>query len=887
MRSTQFPLLCLLLFTFPINTYATELEPAAPASARVSLERNWHIQSACKLNDGGDKISRPEYNAQSWLQTTVPHTVLGAQVDAKLFPDPFYGMNLRAIPGTTYPIGKLFANLPMPDDSPYKCSWWYRTEFHLGPQPPGNSVWLHFDGINYRANIWVNGKQIANSTQVAGAYRTYEFNVREAIHAGSNAVAVEVFTQTETDLGVNFVDWNPAPADKAMGLWRPVYLTLSGPVSVRYPMVSTHFPDDSLTTAELTVVGDLENGSNQEVSGTLEVTVEGVGRLEERLTLGANERKSVTFAPDQYPQVRVKNPKLWWPYPLGPQNLGTVSMRFGIGDSTSETASAKFGIREITAEKTPEGHELFHINHRNILIRGGGWSPDMFLRVNHQRIEDELRHVRNLGLNTIRLEGKLETDEFFDLADRYGILVMAGWCCCDHWEHWPKWKPEDHEISKASLVSQLNRLRSHPSLLVWLYGSDNPPPADVESDYLAVLKDRNWPNPFISSASATPTTITGASGVKMSGPYDYVPPSYWLRDPGHWGGAWGFNTETSPGPAPPLISSLQKFVPKQNLWPHDEVWNFHAGGGSFTQTNLFDNAMSVTYGPPTSLADYQKKAQAMTYEGERAMFEAFARNKYHSTGVIQWMLNNAWPSVIWHLYDYYLVPGGGYFGAKKANELVHAQYSYDDSSVVVVNSLYEAQKGLKLRVRAFDLSLKEWFSDTKNVDLEPDSVVRVLTIPAISGASGPYFVRLDLMDAKGKSVSSNFYWLSAASEEFDWEQSNYFTTPAKYADMTALAALPGAELEWNSLSEDVHQADEHVVRVTLRNVSKQLAFMVHVSLHSRRDGDELAPVLWDDNYVSLLPGESRALTATIKKRDLGGNAPQVRVDGWNLKASAK
>jgi len=617
------------------------------------------------------------------------------------------------------------------------------------------------------------------------------------------------------------------------------------------------------------------------------VTLEGIGRLEERLTLGANEHKSVAFATDQYPQLRVSNPKLWWPYPLGPQNLRTVSMRFVIGDSTSETASAKFGIREITAEKTPEGHELFHINHRNILIRGGGWSPDMFLRVNHQRIEDELRHVRNLGLNTIRLEGKLETDEFFELADRYGILVMAGWCCCDHWEHWPKWKPEDHEISKASLVSQINRLRSHPSLLVWLYGSDNPPPADVESDYLAVLKDRNWPNPFISSASATPTTLTGASGVKMSGPYDYVPPSYWLRDPGHWGGAWGFNTETSPGPAPPLISSLQKFVPKQNLWPHDEVWNFHAGGGSFTQTNIFDNAMSVTYGPPTSLADYQKKAQAMAYDGERAMFEAFARNKYHSTGVIQWMLNNAWPSVIWHLYDYYLVPGGGYFGAKKANELVHAQYSYDDASVVLVNSLYEAQKGLKLRVRAFDLSLKELFSDTKNVDLEPDSVVRVLTIPAISDETGPYFVRLDLMDANGKSVSSNFYWLAATPEEFDWEKSNYFTTPAKYADMTGLATLPGAELEWNSLSDDGHQADEHVVRVMLRNVSKHLAFMVHVSLHSRRDGDELAPVLWDDNYVSLLPGESRTLTATMKTRDLGGNAPQVRVDGWNLKASAK
>ena len=868
-------------FAFPDST-----ETPLPTT-RISLDKNWHIQSACKLNDGGDKISRAGYNLQSWLGTTIPHTVLGAQVDAKIFPDPFFGMNLRAIPGTAYPIGKNFTNLPMPDDSPYKCSWWYRTEFHLGPQQQGKNIWLHFDGINYRANIWVNGKQIANSTQVAGAYRTYEFNMRDVAQNGTNAVAVEVSAQGETDLGINFVDWNPTPADKAMGLWRPVYITFSGPVSVRYPMVSTRFPDDSLTTAELTVVANVQNVTDQEISGTLEAILEGVGTIEQHVILGSNEHKSVTFAPDQFPQLRVKNPKLWWPYPLGSQNLQTVSMRFSSANSTSDIATAKFGIREITAEKTPEGHELFRINHRKILIRGGGWSPDMFLRINNERMVDELRHVRNLGLNAIRLEGKLETDEFFDLADRYGILVMAGWCCCDHWEHWDKWKPEDHEIARASLASQLDRLRSHPSLLVWLYGSDNPPPADVESEYLTVLKDRNWPNPYISSASAKPTTVTGQSGVKMSGPYDYVPPSYWLRDPGQWGGAYGFNTETSPGPAPPLISSLQKFIPKQNLWPHDDVWNFHAGGGEFKETNLFDNAMTVTYGAPTSLADYVKKAQAMTYEGERAMFEAYGRNKYNSTGIIQWMLNNAWPSVIWHLYDYYLVPGGGYFGVKKANEPIHVQYSYDDASVAVVNSLYEAQKGLKLRVRALDLGAKELFSDAKTVDIDADSVIRVLTIPQIGVQNAPYFVRLDLADAAGKALSTNFYWLPAALEDLDWEKSNWYVTPAKYADMTALANLPATNVEWSSQIEDVHRSREQAIRVTLRNMGKSLAFMVHVSILNRRTGDDIAPILWDDNYISLLPGESRGITATMNDRDLSGVPLAVHVDGWNVKAVAK
>ena len=974
-------LCALVLFFLALvhSVFAAETS-AEIASSRTALEKNWHIQSECKLKEDGAAISRPGHSTAGWLATTVPHTVLGAQVDAKIFPDPFFGMNLRAIPGMTYPIGKIFTELPMPDDSPYKCAWWYRTEFHLPAQFQGKNVWLHFDGINYRANVWVNGKQIATSDQVAGAYRTYEFNVKDASRFGAvNAVAVEVFAQTETDLGINFVDWNPMPADKAMGLWRPVYLTTSGPVSVRYPAVSTHFPDDSLKTAELTVTGELQNATAEPVSGTVEAVLEGIGKLSQPLTLAPNERQSVVFTPEQYPQLRVQNPKLWWPHPLGPQNLYTVEMRFVVGgpaqvapiypsqahssnvilsaafarrisrdepDSNaggeallrrttvygpksrasgmddlriagdpspngtaqddnarersaasshaagadtdsgrgvvSDIAAATFGIREITDEKNPNGYELLHINHHNILIRGGGWAPDMFLRVNDERMENEFRHVRNLGLNTIRLEGKMETEEFFDLADRYGILVMAGWCCCDHWEHWDKWTAADHEISKASQTSQILRLRSHPSLLVWLNGSDNPPPDDVESDYISILKQYRWPNPYISSASATPTTVTGPSGVKMTGPYDYVPPSYWLTDPGHWGGAYGFNTETSPGPAPPLLSSIEKFIPKQNLWPHDDVWNFHAGLGSFGQTKIFDDAMTATYGDPTSLDDYERKSQAMAYDGERAMFEAFARNKYNSTGVIQWMLNNAWPAVIWHLYDYYLVPGGGYFGVKKATEPVHVQYSYDDRSVVVINSFYAPQNGLKVHIKVLDLSSKVRFSDTKTVDIDADSVTKVLTIPDIDGLNSPYFVQLELTDSAGKALSSNLYWLPKQLADLDWEKSNYYTTPAKYADMTALSTLPVTNIEWSSLVAAA--GGNEMVRVNLRNAGKSLALLVHVELKNGRNGSDLAPVFWDDNYISLLPGESKTLAAAFDERELGGVSPQISVQGWNVKA---
>jgi exo-1,4-beta-D-glucosaminidase len=280
--------------------------------------------------------------------------------------------------------------------------------------------------------------------------------------------------------------------------------------------------------------------------------------------------------------------------------------------------------------------------------------------------------------------------------------------------------------------SKILRLRSHPSLLVWLNGSDNPPPANVEQAYIKVLHEAAWPNPYVSSASAKPTSVTGASGVKMTGPYDHVPPAYWLTDSSRYGGAFGFNTETSPGPAIPLKSSLRKMIPPDHVWPTDDVWNFHSGAGD-QNPNLghYNRAMDAIYGAPTGLDDYVTKSQAMAYDGERAMFEAYARNKYASTGVIQWMLNNAWPSVIWHLYDYFLQPAGGYFGAKEACEPVHVQYSYDNCSVAVVNNLYRDFSGLTVTAALYDFDLQQKFFRQAKLDAPADSVQQVLVLPEI------------------------------------------------------------------------------------------------------------------------------------------------------------
>jgi len=846
------------------------------------------LQSSRKVDESGEALSKPEFQPKGWYTVTVPTTVVSALGKNKVLPDPFFGMNLRQFPGVGYPIGANFSNLPMPPDSPYLIPWWYRKTFTLPADYKRKTIWLNFRGINYRANLWLNGKQVANSDQVAGAWRTYEFNVTALAKPGAeNVVAVEVFAPTETDLAITFVDWNPAPPDKNMGLWREVYLRPSGPAAVRYPAVISRV--DASGNAQLTVTALLKNSNDHSVKGTLKGRIESV-EFSEDVELAPGESKDVAFEPEKIPQLNFSNPRLWWPAQMGKPELYPLHLEFQVDGQTSDQADIQFGIREVTSEVDQNGSRVYSVNHKRILIRGGGWTPGMMLRENSQRLHDEFRYVEDMGLNTIRLEGKLETDEFFDLADRKGILVMAGWCCCDHWEHWGRWKPQDFDIAKASLTDQLYRMRSHPSLFTWLNASDGPPPPDVEETYLAVEKQLRFPNPTVSSASGEATSVSGASGVKMSGPYEYVAPSYWTEDKlgstnvcklSQCGGAHGFNTETSPGPAVPPIESLRAMLPKEHLWPIDDWWNFHAGGGEFKDIHVYTDALTARYGKADTLEDYTLKAQLTNYEGIRAMFEAYSRNKYTSTGVIQWMLNNGWPSLIWHLYDYYLRPAGGYFGAKRALEPLHPVYGYDDRSVWVVSSQYEDVKGLKLITKVYNLDMTEKFSQESALDAAADSTQKVLTLPELSDVSPVYFLVLRVQNNAGEIVGSNFYWLSTKRETLNWENSNWYTTAtANFADFTALNQLPKVSLKVTSRTEK--HGDESVTHVTVENPSKALAFFVRLKVDKGAGGEEILPVIWQDNYFSLLPGEQRELTASYRSSALGNAKPVVEVSGWNV-----
>ncbi|MGO9573095.1 MAG: glycosyl hydrolase family 2, partial [Terriglobales bacterium] len=441
--------------------------------------------------------------------------------------------------------------------------------------------------------------------------------------------------------------------------------------------------------------------------------------------------------------------------------------------------------------------------------------------------------------------------------------------------------PETTKIAAASLSDQAVRLRNHPSVFVWLYGSDNPPPAKIETLYLQVLKDARWPNPTISSANSQRTKLTGASGVKMSGPYDYEPPNYWLTDK-KAGGAFGFNTETSPGPVIPTLPSLKRFIPADHLWPVDDYWNYHAGLERFTTIDRFVNGMEQRYGKAANLEDFLRKSEAMNYEAQRAMFEAYGRNKYESTGVIQWMLNNAWPSIIWNLYDYYLVPGGAYFGSKKACEPLHVQYSYDDDSVAVVNGYDHPFRGASVSATIYDINAETKARQDVTLGFPADSSVRALKLSKVNDISATYFLKLELHDASGKLVSDNFYWLSTKPDKLDWARKfeEVYTPQNAYADLSGLNTLPPVTLAVrSSLSREGKEA---MVHAFVENPSSSLAFMVHLRVAKGSSGEDVVPIFWDDNYVSLMPGEKRELSARFESGKNNGEGLVLIVDGWNV-----
>jgi exo-1,4-beta-D-glucosaminidase len=836
---------------------------------------HWQIQSSDKVKATDEEISTLNFRPKDWYAAKVPNSTLGSLVDAGVFKNVFYNRNLEKIP-----------------DSLFQAPWWYRRTFNIEKINPGQVYRLRFNGISYYADIWLNGKKVASGDTVKGSFRQFVFDVTPFIKKGENVLAVKVTQGAPADLNIGFVDWNPEPADNHMGIWRDVHFMESGPVAIENPFVITDVDTATLSYANIKVRVDLQNFSDKKVSGTLKTNIGNDIHLSTNVSLEPHEIKEVILSSEQYHQLTMMHPKLWWTHDLGEPYLYTLQMNFDINKQLSDSKKIKFGVRSVSGYMTDRGFRAYRLNGKKILIKGGGWTDPMLLNATPEYERAGIDYAVHMNLNAIRMEGFWGSDEhLYNLCDEKGILVMVGFSC--QWE----WKgifggnyedkygcivtPDQMDVAATSWNDQIVWLRNHPSIFLWLYGSDKWPRPELETKYLAVLKEQDPTRPYAQSAKEWKSEITGPTGMKMRGPYDYVPPAYWYIDTSY-GGAFGFNTETGPGPQVPVLESLEKMIPKDSLWPIGSSWLYHAARGKFHNLDAYNSAMNERLGQPNDLKDYLRKAQYMNYEGMRAMFEAFEANRPEATGIIQWMYNASWPKLWWQFYDYYLMPTGALYGARVANEPLHIFYDYGHQAVDVMNNTPKKSGDLTADINVLDANSKSVLKKSLPVsELGSLETKEIFPLQDNLNVSKTYFLDLRLFDKQHQLVSNNFYVLSTQKDSLAEKKSTWYITPqSQYADLTLLEKLPKVKLQ---KSETVSQKGENtVIDVKLKNPSQHVAFMVYMDLKKGQTTESVVPVFWKENYFTLLPGEERTVSVWVHTKDLDGQKGRVVVGGWNV-----
>ena len=886
-------------YSFPILVLTVLLavswsiaDASVPAETQVlPLVEDWRLQSAAEVRGDGAALSAEGFDASAWYPVTVPKTVLAAQVDNEVYPDPYFGMNLKQIPG--YQDGLW---LEMPADSPFRSSWWWRTEFTVPPEWKGRLVFLQLDGVNYRANVWLNGKQLAGLDQVSGMFRRFEFPVSEHLRfGGANALAIETIPpglldasgartkQLEATTGWD--DHNPQPPDMNTGLWQPVRLRADGPVSLRHPYAETTLETPSLANATLTLSVFARNNTSRELETTVTARVDGVGTFRQKVSLAAGETREIFFRPEVFPELSVRNPRVWWPAPLGPQELYTLTMSAEHDGTVSDTCSTRFGIREITTDLNDQDWRYYVVNGQKILIRGGAWmTSDMLLNLSRNRYEALIRYAREAGLNMLRSEGFSirETDAFYDLCDKLGVMVTQ--------QLFGRSIP-DEALAIACVEDTLLRIRNHPSLAHLLGHDETFPTETLDRAYRDLIANHRLNRTYqphsgtftISTRKKTGGTRTGTREL-----WTYASPShyYWIERKADV--AWGFAQSGGIGGVLAARDSLRQMLPPEDLERPmaTEAWSFHTVTQGAEYFDAVLRAMDRSYGPAAGFDDFCRKLYAMNYASARGMFEAYGWNKYDAAGITTWKYDAAWPAAMtWQYVDWYLRPTAAYYGAKKACEPLHAQYAYRDGTVWVVNSLRQRFDGLRVRAWCVGLDGRPIGDPAETtVSVEADGKTRAFAAPEPpEPRPSAWLLCLELRDGE-RMVSENRYWLSVTPDipGRDRERNGIFETlPKSVADYRALESLPPVpvRLTWerNRISDGSVRLDARV-----RNAGEAPAFMVWLKARAGEEGPEIGPAYWSDNCLILLPGEEKTLSCVVPAWAEGADGAAVGLEGWNL-----
>ncbi len=915
-----------LAFLTSVFLAFTVLAYSQPGTVKQVKLVNFDLQSSVAISESGEELSTTGYSSNVyWFPVSVPSTVLTGLVANGIYPDPYSGMNNMLIPDASDEFNKKykleqFSHLPN-NPNPWKKPYWYRTTFKVPASDKGRCFQLIFKGINYRAGVWINGRQVADSTQMSGMFAQYSLDISKEVKTGDeNALAIKIYPldypglpsaeQLEAlgdfypnggptgDIGKNVTmlcsvgwDWVPPVRDRNMGIWLPVYLRTTGGVTISDPKITTEFSGETDTSmAKLSLTLTLLNHTGNNETGKLTVKIspenfKGVSYQSVKSAAVAKDGSTVVdLNPGNTKEFNISKPGIWWPNGYGKPNLYRIRLQFSNASGISDDTTFLFGIRTVSSKAVDVSGSWrrdFYVNGRRVHLTGGAWVPDFMLNRDSLRYDYEMRLCRNANINLVRIWGGGVTpcDEFFEAADRYGLMVWSDfWITGDtqgEFKGSPDW-PIEAEVFKRNVTSTILRIRNHPSLLVWTGGNEGHARRELYDFMRNSITSLDGTRPFIPSSSgfaklpegwpaSWPDNLPG--GVYSGGPYTW-------RDPGDYyaraiaGKDWVFKDETGL-PSQPPYNIMSRIVPdlvwdKTLPFPLNHTWGYHDAATGNGRWDLYYMEMVKRFGEPESMEKFCDKMQLLNAIGYQGIFEAAGHKLNDIGGVMLWKLNAAFPSVVWQVYDWFLMPNAGYYFMQNACEPVHIQLNRSSKKVMVLNRTYKKVTGLSAQVNLYNLDSKSIFHENLNISLDATDVKETSNLENIlADTKGIVFVVLNLKNASGKIISHNVYWISSDGD---------------YKPMNRMAETSvGVTL----LSDEKGKINRKVT-VKITNSSDRIAFFIRPQLMS--EGEELLPCFWSGNYFTLAPAESTTVTVTSPSASLTQGMPVLKVSGWNVAA---
>ena len=852
------------------KTWASIFVALAPVAAAavsapppsVTLDAGWQLQEISKVPQNGSQISKPQLDTTGWYRATVPGTVLTTLVNNHVYPEPLYGENNRpeVIP-----------------ESLARTSYWYRTLLEVPKSYKSHHIWLNFDGINYAAEVWVNGARVGT---IRGAFRRGNFDITHKVKPGKQAViAVLVSPQPHPGVphehtlsagmgknggesaidGPTFLstigwDWIPAIRDRDTGIWQKVFLSATGSVLLKDPLITTDLPLPKTDSTDIAVQATVENISDKPMKGVVQGTIENIS-FRKQVELAPHSSQQVAFDSTTTPALHVQNPRLWWPNGYGPQNLYQLHLTFQSGRKISDEQDVSFGVRKISYSVPGTENLTISVNGVPVFIRGGDWGLDEAMkRIPRARLEAEIRMHQLAHLNMIRnWVGQSTGEDFYELCDQYGILVWD-----EFFQPNPSDGPNPTDISTYvdNAREKILRFRNHPSIALWCGRNEGFPPPEIDAALRKLMKELE-PTRLYQPSS------TDGHGVRSHGPYSWRTPRefYVVHDD-------FFKTETG-SVSVPTLESIHGMMPQKDWETISDDWAEHDLAKGAQRGDAYPGIIASRYGKIANLADFVRKAQLANYEAFRAMYEGRNAQLFHpTTAILTWMSNPAQPSFVWQLYHYDLEPNASLFAVMHASELVHIQFNEATGDLQVINNLPYPVADALAHVSIYNLDGTIAAQHDIPVTASADRATNLGKIEFPTTLSTVHFLALELHDAHGQLLSTNFYWRAQ---------------PEHPDDLTDLDKLPTVALEAKAEWKDA--GGKRLLAVTLHNPTTHIAMMAHLQLRRKNSGDRILPVYYSDNYVSLTPDESRTITIDADASAFNGEDALVVLDGWNVTVS--